>query len=67
MMNNDKEEEIKLNVKFCKPEDVDRKFTKIIMFKIGFNCRLHFMKMIGQKHELMNFVQVWINEDEDFG
>ena len=53
------EEEIVMKLRFCKSQDVDRKFKKLLIYKTKFLTKMQHMKVRGKKIEIMSRLDKW--------
>ena len=52
-----------MKLKFCKEQDVDVKFKKLLIFQTKFLTKMQHLKLKGKKVDLMTMVNDWFNDE----
>ena len=55
-----------LNLRFCRPEEVNEKRKHILIFKMRFLARVQFMQLLALNQDKMRRLDNWIEENIDW-
>mmetsp|Transcript_31393 Transcript_31393/g.48005 ORF Transcript_31393/g.48005 Transcript_31393/m.48005 type:complete len:184 (-) Transcript_31393:789-1340(-) len=55
----------KLILRFCCPEEINKKRQKNLQIKSTFLAKINYLKLLGKKHELIDRIDSWIESNID--